>query len=180
MAHTLQTDFNDATHTEQLYSGVQTDDAGIPTDDIAESDSDNDHEDTNVKQQKARLAVDDFLKTYGLSPGSTPPEVSHLAYPIIIPQRRPGNKERGFVKAYAPTLEQYSINQDAFIKFINLMNKAVKQNKWLVAIQLAAAGTSLVPNNIAMGVSVAVQVIAGAVAQAEAKWRCVQACPTYA
>ena len=52
-----------------------------------------------------------------------------------------------------------------------LMNKAIQQNKALLAIQLAAAGTSLVQNTIAMGVGTGVQFVAGAIAHVEAKWR---------
>lgn len=47
-----------------------------------------------------------------------------LAYPVIIPQRRPGSKIRGFVRAYAPVLGDYDIDQDAFLNFLKTFHKA--------------------------------------------------------
>lgn len=99
---------------------------------------------------------------------------SHLPCPVVIPQRRPGHKERGFVEAYAPSLEKFGIQQDEFISFIKATNKAVQANKWLVAIQLAAVGAGFVPNSIAIGASVAAQVVAGVIAKAETRWKYVR------
>ena len=39
-----------------------------------------------------------------------------LSMPVIIPERRPGFKTRGFVRAYAPVLEEAGIDQDTFIE----------------------------------------------------------------
>ena len=47
-----------------------------------------------------------------------------LQYPVIIPQRRPGSKIRGFVRAYAPVLADYDIDQDAFLNFLKTFHKA--------------------------------------------------------
>ncbi|KAL8948362.1 MAG: hypothetical protein Q9222_005446 [Ikaeria aurantiellina] len=43
---------------------------------------------------------------------------SKLPFPVIIPQRRPGTKSRGFVRAYAPVLESHNITQEAFLGFL--------------------------------------------------------------
>ncbi|KAB8070022.1 hypothetical protein BDV29DRAFT_181698 [Aspergillus leporis] len=118
----------------------------------------------------AGSAVDAFLHAHP-QPAIRAAAPPRLPYPVVIPQRRPGNKERGFVKAYAPALEQYGISHDAFLDLIRACNKAIQASKWLVAIQVAAAGTGFIPNNIAIGVSMAVQVIAGVIAQAEIKWK---------
>ncbi|KAK5064776.1 hypothetical protein LTR84_000610 [Exophiala bonariae] len=82
-----------------------------------------------------------------------------------------GLEERGFVEAYAPALEQFGIHQDEFISFVRATNRAVRASKWLSAIQLAAAGAPFVPNHIALGASVAVQVIASVMAKAETRWK---------
>lgn len=125
-------------------------------------------------EQSGDSLLNEFIQAHHQP--STPPtgpraSKPQLPHPVVITQRRPGHKRRGFIKAYAPALEQYGIDQDTFVEFIGAMNKAMQENKWLVAVQLAAAGTGFVPNHIALGVSIAVQFIAGAIAQAEAKWR---------
>jgi hypothetical protein len=45
-----------------------------------------------------------------------------LPCPVILPQRRPKNKQRGFVRAYAPVLENAGIGQEAFLQFLNDWN----------------------------------------------------------
>ena len=49
---------------------------------------------------------------------------SKLSCPVIIPQRRPGSKIRGFVRAYAPALADFDIDQDAFLDFLKSFHKA--------------------------------------------------------
>lgn len=51
---------------------------------------------------------------------------ARIPYPVIIPQRRPGNKDRGFVHAYAPVLAECGIGQDAFLGFLDSFYKASK------------------------------------------------------
>ena len=117
-------------------------------------------------------ALDGFIQSYPLSfPSASSTSNRHLPAPVVIPQRRPGDKKRGFVEAYAPGLEQFGIQQAEFIDFIHAANKAVRGNKWLSAIQLGAMGASFVPNSIALGASVAVQLVAGVIAKAETRWR---------
>ena len=54
-----------------------------------------------------------------------PPNLAYrLPCPVILPQRRPRAKARGFVRAYAPVLEGCGINQDAFLVFLNTFDKA--------------------------------------------------------
>lgn len=134
---------------------------------------------TNVSLQYAHgdeQSLDGFIQAHPLSTAACPQRRSdcHLSFPVVIPQRRPGNKSRGFVEAYAPALEPFGIQQDEFISFVRATNKAVQASKWLTAIQLAAMGTSFVPNSIAMGASVAVQVVAGVIAKAETRWKYVR------
>lgn len=126
-------------------------------------------------------ALDGFIQAHELSTAASLARTSdcHLPYPVVIPQRRPGNKSRGFVEAYAPVLQQFGIPQDEFISFVRATCKAVRASKWLSAIQLAAVGTSFVPNSIALGASVAVQVVAGVIAKAETRWKYVRvSCPS--
>lgn len=47
-----------------------------------------------------------------------------LPCPVIIPQRRPRTKSRGFVRAYAPVLADCGIDQDVFLQFLETFHKA--------------------------------------------------------
>lgn len=130
------------------------------------------NEEARALQQRAESAVETFIRN------NPRPETTHetmpkprLTKPVVVPQRRPGNKERGFVKAYAPDLEAFGIDQSSFLEFIGAVNKAVQASKWLHAVQVAAFGTGFIPNHIALGVSAAVQVIAGIVAKTETRWK---------
>ncbi|KAF4943719.1 hypothetical protein FGADI_13218 [Fusarium gaditjirri] len=120
-------------------------------------------------EQYSGSNLDSFLIDHA-SLGVTPPP-RRLSNPVVIPQRRPGNKERGFVEAYAPDLEAFGIDQETFLALIRSINKAVQASKWLYAIQVAAMGTGFIPNHIALGVSAAVQIVAGIVAKTETRWK---------
>lgn len=49
-----------------------------------------------------------------------------IPYPVILPQRRPRDKGRGFVRAYAPVLENCGIPQNAFMTFLKNWEEASK------------------------------------------------------
>jgi hypothetical protein len=53
-----------------------------------------------------------------------PETVQKLPVPVIIPQRRPRFKGRGFVRAYAPLLADSGISQEMFIEFLEVFDKA--------------------------------------------------------
>ena len=86
---------------------------------------------------------------------------AQLPCPVILPQHRPRDKKRGFVRAYAPVLEDVGIDQGTFLDFLRTFKKACEADGWLQAVNLAAFGAGFVPNPIAMGVSTAVQFAVG-------------------
>ena len=55
-----------------------------------------------------------------------------LPCPVIIPQRRPQNKSRGFVRAYAPVLSECGIDQITFIDFLETFDKSSKVGSLIV------------------------------------------------
>ena len=135
-------------------------------------------QDMGTQQRTPDSALKSFLLNHpqpsiNLEATSPPPR---LRSPVVIPQRRPGNRQRGFVKAYAPDLEAFGIDEETFLAFIKETNQAAQASKWLYAIQVAAFGTGFIPNHIALGVSAAVQIIAGLVAVTEARWKYVHFC----
>ncbi|KAJ5918222.1 hypothetical protein N7454_010597 [Penicillium verhagenii] len=80
-----------------------------------------------------------------------------LPLPIIIPQQRPGSQERGFMAAYAPSLESCGIDQRSFLRFIDETNTALEGNKYLAGVQVVSLGVGFTPELIVMGVAAAVQ-----------------------
>lgn len=71
--------------------------------------------------KRERLA-EDVLKL--AAPASA--SARRIPYPVILPQRRPRDKGRGFVRAYAPVLESCAIPQHAFMTFLNNWEEASK------------------------------------------------------
>lgn len=49
-----------------------------------------------------------------------------LQFPVIIPQRRPEDKSRGWVRAYAPALMNCGIDQYTFLNFLDSFNESSK------------------------------------------------------
>lgn len=52
---------------------------------------------------------------------------NRLSDPVVVPQRRPGWKNRGFLLAYAPVLEERcGIGEEEFLEFLEGFNKGRK------------------------------------------------------
>ena len=76
---------------------------------------------------------------------------------VLIPQRRPGNRQRGFIRAYAPILNEYAgINQDMFMDFLSDFDKASKSSPIFDVINMACFGIGMVPSTICLAVSTTV------------------------
>ena len=102
-----------------------------------------------------------FISSYPSPPSySTYADIPRpqLSAPVILPQRRPKNRERGFIRAYAPTLENCGIGQAMFIDFLNTAEKSCQANPWLSAINLASIGTMWMPSVTGIAVSIAIQI----------------------
>lgn len=84
-----------------------------------------------------------------------------LPLPVTIPQRRPHNKSRGFVCAYAPILQTVGIDQTTFLRFLKTFHSASQANPIFSAITVAAQIAGLVPEPIVIAVTISVQVAAG-------------------
>ncbi|KAJ5991737.1 hypothetical protein N7451_007461 [Penicillium sp. IBT 35674x] len=81
-----------------------------------------------------------------------------LSAPVVLPQRRPKTRDRGFIRAYAPALADCGINQTMFIDFLNTAEKACQAAQWLQAINLASIGTIWLPSVTGIAVSIAIQI----------------------
>lgn len=95
-----------------------------------------------------------------------------LPMAVILPQRRPKNRQRGFIRAYAPILGEYSgISQRMFLDFLNSWDKASETSPVFDVINLACFGVSMVPNGIATAVSISVGVAAGVAKEVQGRYR---------
>lgn len=73
-------------------------------------------EEEKVKQREA------LARELVATAGPVPASIQRLPCPVIIPQRRPRNKDRGFVRAYAPVLDDCGISQDVFLRFLEYLD----------------------------------------------------------
>jgi hypothetical protein len=71
--------------------------------------------------------------------------MSRLLHPVILPQRRPKDRSRGFIRAYAPLLQDCGIDQPTWLSFLDTFQKSSAANPWLNAINLAAIATNWIP-----------------------------------
>lgn len=79
---------------------------------------------SKAKEEKIDVhkLVKKFLSAHP-APSRAPP-LHPLSCHVIIPQRRPHSKSRGFVRAYAPVLNDAGIDQATFMDFLETFQKA--------------------------------------------------------
>lgn len=94
-----------------------------------------------------------------------------LQRPVIIPQRRPGARDRGFIHAYSPDLAEKGISQEAFLSFIQNFHAASQASPLLNVVFLSAGVVSLVPEPITSITGTILQFAAGAAIYLQATQR---------
>ncbi|EXJ87459.1 hypothetical protein A1O3_04419 [Capronia epimyces CBS 606.96] len=166
----------------------------------SDSDSSLDMDSSDLDNDKAEWALDDAAQqleapppTYDEASSSSPASADELASaflnthqvardpkksyqplpcPVILPQRRPKDKSRGFVRAYAPVLDTCSgIDQATFIDFLNGLDRASRASPVFDVVNLACFAVGFVPSPIAMGVSIAVQVASRTAQEVQSRHR---------
>ncbi|KAJ5159788.1 uncharacterized protein N7482_006792 [Penicillium canariense] len=125
-------------------------------------------EDSQDEQEKKRERM---IRALVAMAGPPPAQPQRLPYPVIIPQRRPGAKKRGFVRAYAPVLADQGISQDAFLKFISDFHKASQASMWLQVIVVAANITGFSPSLTVALTAAAIQIVADTAQQFQIRHR---------
>lgn len=136
--------------------------------------------DQDAKVEDIGQLTDTFMRSHP-PPAYTPSETGqvkgHLPCPVILPQRRPRDKKRGFIRAYAPVLAVCGIDQQAWLEFLDTFYKSTKEDKWLQVVNLSAAIAGFAPNPVAMGVSIAVQVACGVAMEVQRRHRYIPSPP---
>ncbi|KAH7395406.1 hypothetical protein DE146DRAFT_106815 [Phaeosphaeria sp. MPI-PUGE-AT-0046c] len=114
-----------------------------------------------LEDELADLA-NSFLAIHDYSPHHS---TNQLALPVVITQRRPNSRTKGFVRAYSPLLEDVDINQTAFLDFVDKLNKSLAPSPWLEAINLAAVAGHTVPAPFTVMISIAAKKAADAASE---------------
>ena len=68
--------------------------------------------------------VDNFVAHHPAPPPAYSAPIGKLAAPVVLPQKRPRAKGRGFVRAYAPMLAECGIDQSTFLEFLDGFDKS--------------------------------------------------------
>ncbi|KAL9077085.1 MAG: hypothetical protein Q9157_003481 [Trypethelium eluteriae] len=125
------------------------------------------------KKISARINVDELIAKYMVRhPEIGRPVVSTgLPVPVILPQRRPGTKKRGFVRAYSPVLDDCGINQAMFLDFLETFDECARGDPWIAGIMIAAGIAGFTPGIIALAVTTAVQIAAGTAIEMQTRTR---------
>lgn len=105
-----------------------------------------------------KKVVDQFLWKHPVPQGMNLATMPRLSLPVIIPQRRPKDRTRGFIRAYAPILEDRGIDETTFLAFLDTFDKASEASPWLNAINLAGLATFALPHLTAALVGAAITI----------------------
>ncbi|KAI4213213.1 MAG: hypothetical protein LQ351_004159 [Letrouitia transgressa] len=97
--------------------------------------------DANFSDIGDAMTVDQLVAVFNQEhpPPAYTERAGRLPAPVIIPQRRPETKSRGFVRAYAPALDDCGIDQSTFMDFHDGFDKATNKQGWFHASNIAAA-----------------------------------------
>ncbi|RDW71046.1 hypothetical protein BP6252_07609 [Coleophoma cylindrospora] len=122
--------------------------------------------------RSADQIVDTFLQNNMALPFAVQNEpLARLQLPVLLPQRRPKDRRRGFIRAYAPALEPCGIDQTQWLAFLDTFEKSSQANPWINAINLASIGTMFMPSVTGIAVSLAIQVATGIAMEGHARYK---------
>lgn len=94
---------------------------------IHERTSDDEYWDLDeLQSDHATVEIQSHSAIDAITSNSSSHLVGYLQYPVVLPQKRPSNKTRGFVTAYAPQLTECGVSQTAFLDFLDRFEKSIK------------------------------------------------------
>ncbi|TVY82519.1 Carnitinyl-CoA dehydratase, partial [Lachnellula suecica] len=94
------------------------------------------------------IIIEEFIRKYPVTGRG-----HGLALPVILPQRRPEGRARGFIRAYAPVLMDCGIDQPMFIDFLDTFNTATLASPWINMINFAGIAGSFITNTFLDGMN---------------------------
>ncbi|KAI8630347.1 hypothetical protein F5Y19DRAFT_429761 [Xylariaceae sp. FL1651] len=90
-----------------------------------------------------------------------PAPTGRLHHPVILPQRRPQRRHRGFIRAYAPDLLACGIDQPTFMAFLDEFDKSMMWSPLADIINLSTVATFAIPGGYGAAVSLPIQIVTG-------------------
>ncbi|KAF5012464.1 hypothetical protein FDECE_1516 [Fusarium decemcellulare] len=96
---------------------------------------------------------------------------ARLELPVILAQRRPKDRTRGFIRGYAPMLEDVGIDQTTWLDFLDTFDKSIQASPWVQTINLAGIPGFFVPFGPGMAINVAVAVAIKVASETQNKQR---------
>lgn len=134
------------------------------------------YDESEQEYQPVDELVRDVMKTGRPPPTSTCSGTpftsrSQLPCPVILPQRRPRKKARGFIRAYSPVLSECGISQEVFLKFLKNFHTSSQASPIFPIIRFSAAIAGLAPSVIAIAICAAAQVSASVGAEVQSRAR---------
>ena len=122
--------------------------------DEAEGDDEPPSYDEDGEKPDVRKMLAKFLTAHPMPTNLHPQQ---LPCPVIIPQRRPRTKSRGFVRAYAPVLAAAGIDQDTWMDFLKTFEKASAASPIFAGILVAGHLIGYIPSVSAMVAAMTIQ-----------------------
>lgn len=122
------------------FEGEDRDEAYWQLDDMQAEDPSGENEDAENNDQLASA----FLRDHPLAETPNRP-TGRLPLPVILPQRRPADRKRGFIRAYAPALEECGIDQETFLDFLKTFHRMSQSSPLFPLVRLASFAIFAVP-----------------------------------
>ncbi|KAH7128497.1 hypothetical protein B0J11DRAFT_567101 [Dendryphion nanum] len=102
--------------------------------------------------------VDFFPSCTNANTTNYPPRpTGRLQRPVIIPQRRPNYRERGFIQAYAPDLMNCGIDQETFMSFLDGFGLPTAESAAIDAVNVTVGAVDIFLAPFAPGVGFAIE-----------------------
>ncbi|EFQ36146.1 uncharacterized protein GLRG_11290 [Colletotrichum graminicola M1.001] len=120
-------------------------------------------------QSSGSLAAS-FIRRHACPDGETVVNGKTLPLPVVLPQRRPEKRARGFVRAYAPVLAEVGVDQETFLDFIDTFNKALEPNPYINALNLAGFAGMAMPEPASMLFGFAVEYATEALLEGQSRY----------
>ncbi|KAF2084457.1 hypothetical protein K490DRAFT_68765 [Saccharata proteae CBS 121410] len=122
----------------------------------------------------AAVKDEDALSRFPMD-SSNPSVTGRLSLSVILPQRRPKDRNRGFIRAYAPVLQECGIDQATWINFFDAFNKSTAADPRLNAINLASIGGFFLPAGAGIPVGWAINSMARISLQLDGRYKTAKA-----
>ncbi|KAK8200360.1 hypothetical protein IWZ00DRAFT_42806 [Phyllosticta capitalensis] len=108
-------------------------------------------------QKSSNKRIQAIVDNLGPAP-SAQSGTTQLPYPVILPQRRPREKARGFVRAYAPSLSSAGIDEASFMSFLAAFHRESQVHPIFNVILVGTTIAGFVPDITVAAVCTAINV----------------------